>query len=53
MRQHAIVIAGQQRQQLEFLGRQPDLGLVPKDATAVVVDGQVAGPEMAGLCVVF
>ena len=28
MRQDAIVVAGQQRQQLELLRRQPDLGVV-------------------------
>ena len=49
MGQHAVVIPGQQRQELEFLGRQPDLRLIPEDAAPVVVDRQVPGPEVAGL----
>ena len=53
MRQHAIVVAREQRQELEFLRRQPDLGLVPEDAPAVVVDRQIAGAEDAGLGVVL
>ena len=44
MGQHPIVIAGQQRQQLELLGREPDLGAVADHPAAVVVDGRGRRP---------
>ena len=47
MCQHAIVVAGEQRQQLELLRREPDLEVVAKQPAPVVVDGQRSRPEDA------
>ena len=47
MRQDAVVVADQQREQLELLRREPDLGVVTMEAAAVVIDGQGADAEDA------
>ena len=50
MRQHAVVVAGEQREQLELFRRQADLvAVVASDAAAVVVDRQVADREDPGV----
>ena len=41
MGQHAIGVAGEQRQQLELLRRQPDLVVSAQDATTIVVDREI------------
>ena len=53
MSQHAVVIAGQQRQELEFLWGQPNLGLSTQDSAAIVVNGQVSSPELTLLRIVL
>ncbi len=47
--QHAIVVSGKQGQQLELLGRQPDLGVAFEHAAPVVVDREIAGAKEPGL----
>ena len=49
MGQHPIVVSSQQRQQLEFFGCQPDLGVIFEHAAPVVVDRQITGAKEPGL----
>ena len=49
MREHAIVVACEERQQLELLGGQANLALAAVHAARVVVDREIAGLQPARL----
>src|SRR5262245_29310429 len=48
MREHAVVIAHEEREQIELLGRKPNLLAAPKNAATVVVNRQIAVLDTSG-----